>query len=43
MYKNKEGYSGDEEESYISFGLFVNAWRPLPELYKEENYWSGGE
>ena len=30
-------YQGDEDESYISFGLFVNAWRPLPERYKEEN------
>lgn len=28
-------YPGDEEESYVSFGLFVNAWQPLPEPYKE--------
>ena len=36
-------YQGDEDESYISFGVFVNAWMPLPKPYKEENYWSGGE
>lgn len=30
-------YPGDEDESYISFGLFVNAWMPLPEPYREEN------
>lgn len=29
-------YPGDEDKSYISFGLFVNAWMPLPELYREE-------
>lgn len=27
-------YPGDEEKSYASFGLFVNAWRPLPEPYR---------
>lgn len=25
-----------EERSYASFGLFVNAWMPLPEPYKED-------
>lgn len=30
-------YPGDEEKSYISYGLFVNAWQPLPEPYKEDN------
>lgn len=25
----------DEERSYVSYGLFVNAWMPLPEPYKE--------
>lgn len=25
----------DEERSYASFGLFVNAWMPLQEPYKE--------
>ena len=29
-------YPGDEEESYSSYGIFVNAWMPLPELYKED-------
>lgn len=29
-------YPGDEDKSYISFGLFVNAWMPLPEPYREE-------
>ena len=29
-------YPGDEEESYASYGLVVNAWMPLPEPYKEE-------
>ena len=27
-------YPGDEEKSYASFGLFVNAWQPLPEPYR---------
>lgn len=26
-------YSGDEDRSCVSFGLFVNAWMPLPEPY----------
>lgn len=29
-------YPGDEDKSYSSFGLFVNAWRPLPAPYREE-------
>lgn len=29
-------YPGDDEESYPSYGLFVNAWMPLPEPYREE-------
>lgn len=28
-------FPGDKERSYVSYGLFVNAWMPLPELYKE--------
>lgn len=28
-------YPGDEEKSYVSFGLFVNAWMPLPKPYEE--------
>lgn len=27
-------YPGDDEESYPSYGLFVNAWMPLPEPYR---------
>lgn len=37
--ENDEGgtfYPGDDEESYSSYGIFVNAWMPLPELYREE-------
>lgn len=25
----------DEERSYVSYGLFVNAWMPLPKPYEE--------
>ena len=35
--ENYEGgtfYPGDDEKSYSSYGIFVNAWMPLPELYK---------
>ena len=28
-------YPGDDDQSYVSFGLFVNAWMPLPEVYRE--------
>ena len=38
--ENEEGgvwFAGDEEESLVSQDLFVNAWMPLPERYKEEN------
>ena len=37
--ENEEGgvwFAGDEEESLVSQNLFVNAWMPLPELYREE-------
>ena len=37
--EDKDGgafYLGDEERSLSSFGLFVNAWMPLPECYKED-------
>lgn len=27
-------YAGDDEKSYVSYGLFVNAWMPLPEPWK---------
>ena len=30
-------YPGDDDASYISYGLLVNAWRPLPKPYREEN------
>lgn len=38
--ENDEGgtfYPGDDEESYSSYGIFVNAWMPLPEPYKEND------
>lgn len=28
-------YPGDDECTYMQYGLFVNAWMPLPERYKE--------
>ena len=31
-------FIGDETESLVSQDMFVNAWMPLPETYKEENY-----
>lgn len=37
--ENDEGgtfYPGDDEKSYSSYGFFVNAWMPLPELYRRE-------
>lgn len=36
--ENDEGgtfYPGDDEKSYSSYGIFVNAWMPLPKPYKE--------
>ncbi len=27
-------YPGDDETSYVQYGLFVNAWMPLPKNYK---------
>ncbi len=29
-------YPGDEERSYTSHGIIVNAWMPLPKQYSEE-------
>ena len=29
-------YAGDEDYTYLSVGLFVNAWMPLPKPYREE-------
>ena len=37
--KNDEGgtfYPGDDEKSYLSYELFVDAWMPLPEPYRED-------
>lgn len=30
-------YPGDDEKSYVEYGLFVNAWMPLPECYRAES------
>lgn len=30
-------YPGDEDYTYLSVGLFANAWMPLPEPYKKGN------
>lgn len=30
-------YPGDVDTSYSTYGLFVNAWMPLPEPYEEED------
>ena len=29
-------YPGDEDYTYLSVGVFVNAWMPLPKAYREE-------
>ena len=29
-------YPGDDDEAYSKYGIYVNAWMPLPELYKSE-------
>lgn len=37
--ENEEGgtyYPGDDEQPYLKYGLFVNAWKQLPEPYKGE-------
>ena len=37
--ENEEGgawFAGDEDESLISQDMFVNAWMPLPEVYREK-------
>ena len=40
-YREDDGggayYADIGEKSLASIGLFVNAWRPLPERYREEN------
>ena len=37
--ENDEGgtyYPGDDEDSYLKYGLFVNAWMPIPKPYRED-------
>ena len=34
--ENDNFYPGDEEETYASYGLIVNAWMPLPDSYMNE-------
>ena len=29
-------YEGDEDRTLVSYGVFVNAWMPLPKCYREE-------
>lgn len=29
-------YEGDDDRPLMSYGLFVNAWMPLPESYRED-------
>lgn len=40
--ENDNFYPGDEEETYASYGLFVNAWMPLPEPYRQNDEGDGG-
>lgn len=28
-------YPGDDDKSYVEYALFVNAWMPLPEPFRE--------
>ena len=38
--ENEEGgtyYPGDDEDSYLKYGLFVNAWMPIPKPYRHED------
>ena len=30
-------YPGDDEDPYTRYGIFVNAWMPLPEPYKKND------
>lgn len=39
--ENEEGgvwFAGDEDEPLVSQDMFVNAWMPLPEVYREETW-----
>lgn len=38
--ENNDGgafFEGDSDKSCSSYGLFVNAWMPLPEPYRQED------
>lgn len=39
--ENDNFYPGDEEETYSSYGLIVNAWMPLPESYRQNDEGDG--
>ena len=36
MKKAGAWFAGDEDEPLVSQDMFVNAWMPLPEPYREE-------
>lgn len=40
--ENDKFYPGDEEETYASYGLIVNAWMPLPKPYRQNDEGDGG-
>ena len=40
--ENDKFYPGDDEETYASYGLIVNAWMPLPEPYRQNDEGDGG-
>lgn len=35
--ENDNFYPGDEEETYASYGLIVNAWMELPKPYRQND------
>lgn len=45
-YEENDGggtfYPGDYEKSYSSYGIFVNAWMPLPKPYRQNDEGDGG-
>ena len=40
--ENDKFYPGDDEKSYSSYGIFVNAWMPLPKPYRQNDEGDGG-
>ena len=36
-YEGGAFYAGDDDETLVSHGVYVNAWMPLPEPYKPES------